>query len=283
MIRLERQQSQQAQPNVRWDGQHTSAWIEGVGIHTGAATRVRFHSTPGEAVCLLSGGVRIPLLAENVRNTQLATQLTANGASVSTTEHLLAALNILGHWTGFEIEVEGPEIPILDGSAYGWALVLQHVTPEVSPIRFVPPEIAVEVRGGYVGLENIAATIPAQLNVSIGFAHPDINDQRWIANELRWRELLDARTFAFAHDLERLLASGRGMGFNNENAVVFSKEGPSLPLRGFDEPVRHKALDLLGDLYLVGAPLQALVVAERPSHEANVALALELRSLMRQT
>jgi UDP-3-O-[3-hydroxymyristoyl] N-acetylglucosamine deacetylase len=281
LIRLERHQIHHALPGVRWDGQNTSAWIEGVGLHTGAATRVRFRSTPGEAVRIVCDGVRIPLLAEFVRNTQLATQIGFEGVSVSTTEHLLAALHILGHWTGFEIEVEGPEIPILDGSALGWALVLQHVTPESAPIRFVPPEIAVEVRGGYVGLENIADDVPAQLNVSIGFAHPDINDQRWIADELRWLELLDARTFAFAHDLERLLATGRGMGFNNENAIVFSKEGPSLPLRGFDEPVRHKALDLLGDLYLVGKPLQALVVAERPSHEANVALALELRSFVR--
>ena len=281
MIRLERHQTHHALPGVRWDGQNTSAWIEGVGLHTGVATRVRFRRTPGEAVRIVCAGVRIPLLAEFVRNTQLATQIGFQGVGVSTTEHLLAALHILGHWTGFEIEVEGPEIPILDGSALGWALVLQHVTPEPAPVRFVPPEIAVEVRGGYVGLENIADDVPAQLNVSIGFAHPDINDQRWIADELRWPELLDARTFAFAHDLERLLATGRGMGFNNENAIVFSKAGPSLPLRGFDEPVRHKALDLLGDLYLVGKPLQALVVAERPSHEANVALALELRSFVR--
>ena len=283
MIRLERHHTHQAQTTVRWDGQNTSAWVEGVGIHTGAATRVRFRSTPGEAVCIVRDGVRIALLAENVRNTQLATQICAEGVSVSTTEHLLAALHILGHWTGFEIQVEGPEVPILDGSALGWSLVLQDVIPEVAPARIVPPEIAVEVRGGYVGLENIAQDLPARLNVSIGFAHPDINDQRWIADELSWRDLLDARTFAFAHDLERLLATGRGMGFNNENAIVFSKEGPSLALRGFDEPVRHKALDLLGDLYLVGAPLQALVVAERPSHEANVALALELRSFVRHS
>ena len=283
MIRLERHHTHQAQTTVRWDGQNTSAWVEGVGIHTGAATRVRFRSTPGEAVCIVRDGVRIALLAENVRNTQLATQICAEGVSVSTTEHLLAALHILGHWTGFEIQVEGPEVPILDGSALGWSLVLQDVIPEVAPARIVPPEIAVEVRGGYVGLENIAGDLPARLNVSIGFAHPDINDQRWIADELSWRDLLDARTFAFAHDLERLLATGRGMGFNNENAIVFSKKGPSLALRGFDEPVRHKALDLLGDLYLVGAPLQALVVAERPSHEANVALALELRSFVRHS
>jgi UDP-3-O-[3-hydroxymyristoyl] N-acetylglucosamine deacetylase len=78
-------------------------------------------------------GVRIPLLAENVLNTQLATQIGLDNLSVSTTEHLLAALHILGHWTGFEIEVQGPEIPILDGSALGWALVLQHVTPEPAP------------------------------------------------------------------------------------------------------------------------------------------------------
>jgi UDP-3-O-[3-hydroxymyristoyl] N-acetylglucosamine deacetylase len=272
LIRLERNLAQ-PQPATRWDGIRTSAWIEGVGLHTGAATRVRFRSTPGEAVQIVRDGVRIPLLAENVLNTQLATQVGADGVSVSTTEHLLAALHILGHWSGFEIHVEGPEIPILDGSALGWAL----------PARLAPPEIAVEVRGGYVGLESVTDDLASRLDVSIGFAHPDINDQRWVADQQNWPELLDARTFAFAHDLERLLATGRGMGFNNENAIVFSKEGPSLPLRGFDEPVRHKALDLLGDLYLVGGPLQAIVVAERPSHEANVALALELRSFIHHT
>ena len=260
-----------------WDGLGASAWIDGIGIHSGQNTRVRFHRAPGEPIALLRDGQRIALTAENVVDTNLATELGTGGIRVSTVEHLLAALYVMNHWSGFAIEVDGPEVPILDGSALGWAQALAGIEPEALPERLVPPEIAVEVRGGYVGLETVPAGQSAAVRVTIGYPHPAITAQVWHGHQHDWRTLLDARTFGFERDLERLWAMGRGMGVTSENAVVYGEEGPSLKPRGTDEPARHKALDLLGDLYLVGRPLQAVIVAERNGHAANVAMALELR------
>jgi UDP-3-O-[3-hydroxymyristoyl] N-acetylglucosamine deacetylase len=262
---------------IAWDGHGASAWIDGIGIHSGENTRVRFHRSPGEPIALLRDKKRIALIAENVVDTNLATEIGVGGVCVSTVEHLLAALYVLDHWSGFQIEVDGPEVPILDGSALGWAQALAGLEPEPLPERLVPPEIAVEVRGGYVGLENVPVGQSPAVRVTIGYPHPAITAQVWQGPQEDWDALLDARTFGFERDLERLWAMGRGMGVTAENAVVYGEDGPSLKPRGTDEPARHKALDLLGDLYLVGRPLEAVIVAERNGHAANVAMALELR------
>jgi UDP-3-O-[3-hydroxymyristoyl] N-acetylglucosamine deacetylase len=262
----------------RWDGHGTSQWISGVGIHTGETTRVRFIRAPLEPVRLLRDGVEIPLVAENVVNTVRATEIGLSGRSVSTIEHLLAALYVMGHWSGFLIEIDGSEIPILDGSAIGWAHALREVAPEPVLSALEPRfETAVEVRGGYVGLESLKPNEAMRITFTVGYPHPSIGEQSWTGLRHDWQRLLNARTFGFQNELERLMAQGKGMGFNGENAVVFGDSGTNQPLRGMDEPVRHKALDLLGDLYLVGRPLNAHVVAERASHEAHVAFALALR------
>jgi UDP-3-O-[3-hydroxymyristoyl] N-acetylglucosamine deacetylase len=261
-----------------WNGLGTSPWITGMGIHSGEKTRVRFIRAPLEPVRLLNDGVEIPLIAENVVNTIRATEIGLHGRRVSTIEHLLAALYVMGHWSGFLIEVDGNEIPILDGSSIGWAHALRDVSPEpvLSPLepRF---ETAVEVRGGYVGLESLKPGEAMRITFTVGYPHPSIGEQSWTGVRHDWQRLLNARTFGFQNELERLMAQGKGMGFNGENAVVFGEGGTNMALRGADEPVRHKALDLLGDLYLVGRPLNAHIAAERASHEAHVAFALALR------
>ncbi len=261
-----------------WSGRGTSAWVSGPGIHMGATSRVRFHLTPLEPVRLRVGNTEIPLVTENVIDTYLATKVGAGNVTVSTVEHLLAALYILNHWTGFIIEVQGDEIPILDGSALGWYHLLRNVAPDPMPTPVSPSREAVaEVREGYVGLEPASPEEPLRITVKIGFPHPSIGMQQWTGVRGDWHNLLDARTFGFQHMLDRLFTQGRGMGFNGENAVVFEDEGTNITLRGKDEPVRHKALDLLGDLYLIGKPLHAHVVAESASHEAHVKFANLIR------
>jgi UDP-3-O-[3-hydroxymyristoyl] N-acetylglucosamine deacetylase len=209
-----------------------------------------------------------------VTATALSTELGAGRARVSTVEHLLAALHAGGHWTGLVVEVDGPELPILDGSALGWARLLENLEPEAAPPSLVPPrELALEVRGGYVGLEPAPAL---SLSVRVAYLHPAIGEQGWAGGPERWAELLDARTFGFERDLERLW-SRAGPSAPGKTTPSSTARRPQLPPRGRDEVVRHKALDLLGDLYLAGAPLAARVVAERASHEAHVALALALR------
>lgn len=206
--------------------------------------------------------------------TALSTELAVEGLRVSTVEHLLAALHVLGHWTGFAVEVDGPELPILDGSAMGWAVVLSGVTREpLPPPLILQHEVAVEVRAGYVALEPLPAGRTERVDVSVAYAEPAVGTQSWGGDRDDWSALLDARTFGFERDLERLWAAGRALGARADNAVVYGPRGPSLAPRGQDEVVRHKALDLLGDLYLVGRPVRARAVAERASHEAHVALA----------
>jgi UDP-3-O-[3-hydroxymyristoyl] N-acetylglucosamine deacetylase len=263
-----------------WSGRGTSPWISGPGIHTGKVSRVRFHLTPLEPVRLRVGNTEIPLVTDHVLDTYLATRIGVGKKTVSTIEHLLAALYILNHWTGFVIEVQGDEIPILDGSALGWFQVLRDVAPDPMPTPISPSHEAVaEVREGYVGLEPAKPDEPLRITVKVGFPHPKIGRQMWTGVRGDWTNLLDARTFGFGYMLDRLLSSGRGIGFDGSNAVVFEDESEdtNVPLRGKDEPVRHKALDLLGDLYLIGKPLHAHVVAESASHEAHVKFANLIR------
>jgi UDP-3-O-[3-hydroxymyristoyl] N-acetylglucosamine deacetylase len=257
-----------------WSGRGSSAWVVGPGIHSGQTARVRFHRAPLEPVRLLVNGLEIPLTADHVIDTYLATKLGFGDVSVSTVEHLLAALYILNHWTGFVIEVQGSEVPILDGSALGWLRALSRVTPEPMPSALTPKAEAVaEVREGYVGLEPAKPDEPLRITVKVAYPHPAIGTQSWTGLRNDWINLIDARTFGFNSTLDRLLTQGRGTGFDGTNAVVFDDLGTNLELRGKDEPVRHKALDLLGDLYLVGRPLHAHVVAESASHEAHVKFA----------
>ncbi len=261
-----------------WSGRGTSAWISGPGIHSGITSRVRFHCDPLAPVRLRVGKTEIPLTTDFVKDTYLATRIGVEDVTVSTVEHLLAALYVLNHWTGFVIEVQGDEIPILDGSALGWYHMLRRVAPEPMPTPITPSREAVaEVREGYVGLEPALPDEPLRITVKIGFPHPSIGMQAWTGLRTDCHNLLDARTFGFNHLLDRLIVSGRGMGFDGENAVVFDDVGTNLSLRGKDEPVRHKALDLLGDLYLIGKPLHAHVVAESASHEAHVKFANLIR------
>jgi UDP-3-O-[3-hydroxymyristoyl] N-acetylglucosamine deacetylase len=260
-----------------WGGRGQSSWVEGIGIHLGETARVRFHEAPGEPVAIIRDGRRIPLLAENVTATALSTEVGAEGVSVSTVEHLLAALQVLGHWSGFVVEVDGPELPILDGSAILWAVVLEDVPQETAPAAVRPRHRSLVRRGGRLEVEPVSDCADSELIVRVNYPHPLVGEQRWNGRPHEWPELLDARTFGFEVDIERLWMEGRALGARPDNAVVYGAEGTNLPTRGVDEVVRHKALDLLGDLYLVGAPLHARVWAEKASHAAHVALAQAIR------
>ncbi|HWG85579.1 MAG TPA: UDP-3-O-acyl-N-acetylglucosamine deacetylase, partial [Deinococcales bacterium] len=202
-----------------WNGHGTSSWIEGIGIHLGETGRVRFHAAPGEPVALLKNGTRIPLLAGNVVSTALSTEVGAGQERVCTVEHLLAALHVLGHWSGFVIEVEGPELPILDGSAILWAVALEEVAPEAAPRAVTPRPTALEVRGGRVEVEPLARDGLTEISVRVDYPHPLIGAQRWTGRRHEWPELLDARTFGFERDLEQLWMEGRALGARPDNAV----------------------------------------------------------------
>lgn len=180
-------------------------------------------------------------------------------------EHLFAALHVRDVWSGLLIEVEGDELPILDGSAAPWDEALASLGPFPLPPDAL--EATAEVRHG-----DAVARLergPRELAASITFPHPAIGTQRWSGGPDRWMELLAARTFGFAAEAEALRAAGLARGAGAQNAIVFDDHGPTQPLRFPDEPVRHKALDALGDLYLLGRPFAGRLHLERAGHELH--------------
>jgi UDP-3-O-[3-hydroxymyristoyl] N-acetylglucosamine deacetylase len=258
--------------------------ISGVGIHTGRPVRVRLHPAPEGTGILFrradSGGVEIPALASEVSSVELATTLGRDDVTISTVEHLLAAVRVRDLDNLF-IDLNGPEVPILDGSALPWVHLLEAAGVRVQEgarrIFAVTAPVEVELGGKRIR----ASPFPGlRVSYAIDFAHPAIGHQEIdlvVDRESFERELAPARTFALAEDVERLHRRGLGLGGDVDNCVVFGPEGPNNAPRLPGEPVRHKALDAVGDLALAGAPVWAHVEVERGGHQLHFALHEALR------
>jgi len=247
--------------------------VEGVGIHGGAPCRVTLHREDGP-VRFLRRGHSIPATLDALVDSRRATTLGADGERVGVVEHLLAALAMRGFWSGLVIEASAAELPILDGSARVWYDLLGELPappPPPSPLR---AERTVTVASGDARGELVPGA--ARLCCGIAFAHPAIGEQHWCGDPAHYSELIDARTFGLLSDVEALRAGGFASGANLENAIVFGEEGPLVPLRAENEPVRHKALDALGDLFLLGRPFEARLTFWRGSHALHAALMREL-------
>lgn len=257
--------------------------ISGVGIHTGRPVRVRLHPAPEGTGILFrrtDNGVEILALASEVSSVELATTLGRDDVTISTVEHLLAAVRVRDLDNLF-IDLDGPEVPILDGSSLPWVHLLKAAGMRMQEgarrIFAVTAPVEVELGG-----KRIRASPYPGLRVSyaIDFAHPAIGHQEVdlvVDRESFERELAPARTFALAEDVERLHRRGLGLGGDLDNCVVFGPEGPNNAPRLPDEPVRHKALDAVGDLALAGAPVWAHVEVERGGHQLHFALHEALR------
>ncbi len=264
------------------------AEFEGIGLHTGATARVRFRPAPaGSGIRFrrvdLDGEPEIPADLDHVSSTDRGTSLAAGEAVVRTVEHLLAAVAALGI-DNLRVDVSGPEIPIGDGSFRPFYDVLARAGTEAQDenARVIALEqpVTAEVKSG---ASYVAAPAPAyRVSATIDFPHPVVGRQFAsfdIAPEVFDRELAGARTFGFVKEAEALRARGLALGASLENAVVLDDEGvASGELRYPDEFVRHKIGDVVGDLALLGARVVAHVVADRPSHEGNVALARAIRA-----
>ncbi len=222
------------------------------------------------------GEALIEATVANVASTERAVTLAAAGERVSLVEHLLAALRLAGFFTGVVVEASAQELPILDGSAEPWlgaVAALGEPPPAPAPLALRAP---VEVRRGQASAR--AEPGEEELEVAIDFDHPAIGVQRWSGGPGSYGELASARTFGLLSDAEALRARGLVQGASLEHAIVFADDGPLRPLRSPDEPVRHKALDALGDLALLGRPLQARVTVHRGSHSLHHALMSSLLS-----
>ncbi len=264
----------------------------GVGLHSGQRVEITLRpAAAGTGIVFrridLEPAVDIPARAERVTDTRMASTLTAESdprVQVATVEHLMSALAGLGV-DNLYVDVTAPEIPILDGSAGSFVFLVQSVgvVEQAAPKQFIRVREAVEVRDGdkWARLEPHAGF---RLSFAIQFGHPaiDATGQRYeidFAKTSYVREIARARTFGFVQDVESLRAVGLAQGGSLENAIVMDEyrvlnaEG----LRYDDEFVKHKILDAIGDLYLIGHPLLAAYSANKSGHAMNNAL---LRALL---
>ncbi len=247
----------------------------GIGLHTGALTQVRV--LPAQAgrgryfvrVDLASPEApEIPAQVEAVNQTVLSTELGQGQAKVRTVEHLLAALAGLGV-DNARIELDGPEVPLLDGSAQVWvAAIIQAglvAQSALRPVRQLNQTLSVYEGDAFV----VALPAPeTRFSYGIDFDSPAIGRQWYSFQPAEFaKEIAPARTFGFADQIEQLRASGLIKGGSLENALVCGPAGwLNPPLRFPNEPVRHKLLDLMGDLSLLGPLPQVHIVAYKASH-----------------
>ena len=260
--------------------------LEGVGMHTGAASAVTFCAAPpGAGVCFrrvdLPGSPEISARLTSVTGVERRTTLAAGKAEVHTVEHVLAAVVGLGI-DDLVIDITAPEPPIMDGSFAPFARALIEAGSVDHGGEVL--EYAVADAFHFAEGESVYLVGPAKaglhLDVSIEFAHRLIGRQARgldVTPETFTAELAAARTFGFVREVEALRAKGLIVGGSTENAVVLDEAGVvGTRLRWPDEFVRHKAGDLLGDLALLGGRVRAHIVATKPSHKGNVALGREL-------
>jgi UDP-3-O-[3-hydroxymyristoyl] N-acetylglucosamine deacetylase len=259
--------------------------FSGVGLHTGNDTRATVEpADPGTGLLfILENGVTIPALAEYVVDTSRATVLGKDGARVSTVEHLLSALRGMGV-DNARIEVEGGEIPVIEGSAktFADAIDAAGVVASNVPRKIFRPDRAM----GFRDDDKTVAIIPSiawRIKFTVVYPAP-IGTQYFeaeITPELYREQIAPARTFGYLHEVEELRARGLARGGTLDNAIVFAPDGPMQPLQWPDEPVRHKVLDMIGDFALLGMYPQCEVVALKSGHKLHTAVMSELRTSLR--
>lgn len=271
------------------DRQHTlreALRFEGVGLHSGETARVAVEPRPpgsGLSFHLVTGDVRFPAHAEYVVDTRRATVVGKDGATVSTVEHLLSAL-FAGGIDNAEIVVEGPEIPVMDGSAgyFTSAIARLGLVEQDVERDYFRVEQPFVIRDG----DALVVVTPAdefRLRFVADFAPPVGAQYLDAAVDATYfaREIAAARTFGYLHEVEALRAAGLARGGSLDNALVFAPDGPLTPLRWPDEVVRHKALDLIGDFALLGAWPRCDVVAIKSGHRLHARATAALRAAVR--
>ncbi len=254
--------------------------ISGIGLHSGmrinlkmrpatANTGIIFHRTDGEQT------VDIKVCSENVVDTRMATVIGHQGVTVSTIEHFMAALSAFGI-DNLHIDIDGPEVPVLDGSAAPFIREIQRA--EVKKLNRSRKFIAIRKPLEIIEGEKRIRIIPSRffrISFNIAFDHQAIAVQ---SHSMRFspenfcKEIAPARTFGFLHEIEHLKKMGLARGGSLENAVVIDNNGVMNPegLRFHNEFVRHKILDSVGDFSLLGSPLLGHIKAFKSGHDLNV-------------
>jgi UDP-3-O-[3-hydroxymyristoyl] N-acetylglucosamine deacetylase len=262
--------------------------LSGIGLHTGQEVNLTLKpADEGFGIKFvrvdLPGSPIIESNTSMVVDTQLATTLGYNGYRISTVEHLLAALSGMGI-DNLCIEADRPEIPIMDGSAAPFTSLLEEagLKKQVQPKRFLRIKKSLQVAEGNSSIQVYPAE-DMRIFYNIDFDHPLLKNQSYalVVEESTFsQEISPARTFGFLKDVETLKQNGYAKGGSLDNAIVIGSSGilNQEGLRFENEFVRHKILDLIGDLSLVGLPILGHIVAHRSGHTLNLALVRELLS-----
>jgi UDP-3-O-[3-hydroxymyristoyl] N-acetylglucosamine deacetylase/3-hydroxyacyl-[acyl-carrier-protein] dehydratase len=295
-----------------------SITVSGVGLHTGAVVNLTFSPAPVNHWYKfqrtdLEGQPIIEADCELVVDTSRGTTLEKNGARVSTVEHALAAL------VGLEIdnvllEIDGPEMPIMDGSSKPFvdALLSVGIIEQDAEREYFHIPVNVHYNDNQNHIEMVAMPLDDyRATVMVDYNSPVLGSQHATITNLNEfeKEISSCRTFCFLHELEMMLNNNLIKGGDLNNAIVIvdrvvedeemerlakvfnkpkvevRKEGilNNLELRFQNEPARHKLLDLLGDLALIGMPIKAQIMAARPGHASNVAFARKIKALIKKT
>jgi len=256
----------------------------GVALHSGQHVRVRLHPARRDSgITFLRrdlGGVTLRLRKARIARADHATTVAGKAFTVTTVEHLLAALRIMGVDNAV-VELDGSEIPIMDGSAAPFIYLIREAGTrrQPAPRSYLVLRKSVEINDDGRSIIMLPAE-RLRVSYSIDFSGTFIGRQslsRTLHQQLFIDEIAPARTFCFLWEVAALRERGLALGGSLENAVVVDESGPMNRLRFPDEFVRHKILDLVGDLALLGMPVLGHVVANKSGHSLHARLVDELR------
>ena len=259
--------------------------VSGVGLHSGRNVSVRLRPAPaGRGIVFVRTdvGAVLPAVAEEAGRLDYATSLGERGREVGTVEHLLSAAAGLG-LDNLTVEVDGPEMPILDGSAAPWVeeITSAGLASLGTAARPFVVKKTLSVHGPDGKWIEVRPASELRISYTIDFPHPAVGRQSIslvLSPETYAEHLAPARTFGFLAEYEALTSKGLARGASEENCIVIGERTVlNGNLRFPDEFVRHKVLDLVGDLALVGRPVVGHVVAHRAGHALHTALAREIR------
>lgn len=252
----------------------------GIGLHSGAAVSMRMLPAPSGTGIVFRrtdlDGYEIEAISRNVARVSYATSLMKKGVFISTTEHLLSAFIGMGIDNAI-VELDNLELPILDGSAKPFVEMIQKagIRKQRRPRKYLKIARELEMREG----NKFIAVYPANsysVSYSINFPHPLIGKETFeveLTNGSYLRQIAGARTFGSREDEQAMRNMGLIRGASRENCIVLTRDGvENGPLRFQDEFVRHKILDLVGDLALLGKQVLGRVVADRAGHAMHTAL-----------
>mgnify|MGYP001554175564 CR=1 FL=1 len=259
----------------------------GVGLHHGVPVSIRILPAPPSTGIVFRrtdlDGFPVPASWRHVARVSYATSLMRQGVLISTTEHLLSVFYGMGVDNAY-VDIDNLEVPILDGSGQPYVELLREagLKPYRRRKRYlrIRPPVSVEANGKRISI------LPADgflLTCDVFFDHPLIRHQSLdmeVTPERYAQEMAPARTFGFEYELHQMRNMGLIRGASLDNAICFQRDGVLNPggLRFPDECCRHKALDLIGDLALIGRPLLGHVIAERAGHAMHAALVSKVMS-----